>query len=133
VFPNANHIIHESAPEIRGEPKTVYSGGFNSHEEICQQRRERWPLSQTKSLFVKLTSKTKIKRIIVCKDNQLHNDFNPQTSHGHILYQIKLLLLFVRIIFCGKNSPWGNFSLKQLYSGGGRFTKRIIQGERFPG
>ena len=44
MFPNANQIVHESAPETRGEPKTVYSGGFNSiHEEICQQWREMPP------------------------------------------------------------------------------------------
>ena len=40
--------------------------------------------SQTKHLFVKFASKAKIKRIFICKDDQLHNDFSIQTSDGHI-------------------------------------------------
>ena len=60
MFPNANQIVHESAPETRGEPKTVYSGGFNrDHEKICQQRREGCPYRQTKHLLLKLITKTK--------------------------------------------------------------------------
>ena len=76
--------------KTKGEPKTVYSGGIDRvHEKICQQRKEGCPHRQTKQKFVKFTSKTKIKRIFIY---QIHNDINIQTSQGHILYQIKVLL-----------------------------------------